>query len=171
MEIMTQSKRFSSLSSLFAFMAVLFVSFSYSSLSAAESSDFPDPATPNMSWFPENSSVNHAASTSPDALMDTKNRFHVAEGKASYYGKEFHGRKTASGEHFNRFNFTAAHRSLAFGTNVKVTNLDNGKNVMVRINDRGPFMKGRIIDVSPAAAREIGLYGTGTANVRIEAYN
>jgi rare lipoprotein A len=168
---MTQSKRFSSLYSLFAFMAILFSSFSCSSLSAAESSDFPDPATPNMSWFPENSSINHAAATRPDALMETKNRFHVAEGKASYYGKEFNGRKTASGEYFNLFHFTAAHRSLAFGTNVKVTNLDNGKNVIVRINDRGPFRKGRIIDVSQAAARKIGLYGTGTANVRIEAYN
>ncbi|NTW68649.1 MAG: septal ring lytic transglycosylase RlpA family protein [Chlorobiaceae bacterium] len=95
----------------------------------------------------------------------------AAEGTASYYGKKFQGRKTASGESFNGNHFTAAHRSLPFGTSVRVTNLDNGKNVVVRINDRGPHVKRRIIDVSPAAAREIGLYGEGTANVRIEAFN
>ena len=95
----------------------------------------------------------------------------LAEGKASYYSSHFHGRKTASGESFNHHHFTAAHRSLPFGTSVKVINLENGKNVVVRINDRGPHLKGRIIDVSPAAAKEIGLFGNGTANVRIEAVN
>jgi len=85
--------------------------------------------------------------------------------------RHFHGKKTASGEFFNLNHFTAAHRSLAFGTSVRVINLANGKDVVVRINDRGPFRKGRIIDVSPAAAKKIGLLSTGTANVRIEAYN
>jgi len=83
----------------------------------------------------------------------------VAEGTASYYAKKFQGRRTASGESFNCSHFTDAHRSLPFGTSVRVTNLENGKNVIVRINDRGPHLKGRIIDVSPAAAREIGLFG------------
>ena len=94
----------------------------------------------------------------------------VGEGKASYYANKFHGKKTASGEFFSLSHFTAAHRSLPFGTSVRVINLDNGKNVVVRINDRGPYLRGRIIDVSPAAARAIGLFGRGTANVRIERY-
>ena len=95
----------------------------------------------------------------------------VAEGKASYYAGKFQGRKTANGEYFSLSHFTAAHRTLPFGTTVKVINLENGKTVMVRINDRGPFRHGRIIDVSPAAAREIGLVRSGVAKVRIEAYN
>jgi rare lipoprotein A len=90
------------------------------------------------------------------------------EGMASYYGKEFNGRKTASGERYSDRKFTAAHRKLPFGTMVNVTNLDNGKSVAVQVNDRGPFKKGRIIDLSYAAARAIGIVGTGTGRVRIE---
>ncbi|NTU68401.1 MAG: septal ring lytic transglycosylase RlpA family protein [Chlorobiaceae bacterium] len=93
----------------------------------------------------------------------------IGEGRASFYGNRFHGRKTASGEHFDRTDYTAAHRSLPFGTKVRVTNLSNGRHVVVKINDRGPYMKSRIIDISQAAAREIGMGGIG--NVRIEAYN
>jgi rare lipoprotein A len=74
-------------------------------------------------------------------------------GWASYYGREFNHRKTASGERFDPNQLTAAHRTLPFGTLVKVTNLDNGRHVVVRINDRGPFKKGRVLDLSPAAAR------------------
>jgi rare lipoprotein A len=139
-------------------------------ISAAETTAFPDPAKPDMAWLPENTIVNPASSTSANRNESGKNPV-IAVGKASYYAKRFNGRKTASGEYFNHRHFTAAHRTLAFGTNVKVINLQNGKHVIVRINDRGPFMKGRIIDVSPAAARQIGLLGIGTANVRIEAYN
>ncbi|MEI8185524.1 MAG: septal ring lytic transglycosylase RlpA family protein [Chlorobiaceae bacterium] len=101
----------------------------------------------------------------------TRKRHIVTLGKASYYANNFRGKTTASGESLNLRKFTAAHRSLPFGTSVRVINLENGKNVVVRINDRGPHMKGRIIDVSPAAAKEIGLFGNGTANVRIEAYD
>jgi len=97
--------------------------------------------------------------------------FHVAEGRASYYAYRFHGKRTASGETFSMQEYTAAHRSLPFGTTVRVTNLDNGRNVTVRINDRGPHLQSRIIDVSPAAAKELGLLGIGTAKVRIEALN
>lgn len=97
--------------------------------------------------------------------------FLVAEGKASYYSNRFHGRKTASGEHFDRRDFTAAHRSLPFGTKVCVTNLENGKRVVVKINDRGPHLRNRIIDISQAAARELGMMNSGISNVRIEAYN
>ena len=85
---------------------------------------------------------------------------------ASYYGKELAGRRTASGERFNPGAMTAAHRTLPFGTRVRVTNTHNGRSVIVRINDRGPFVKGRSIDLSSGAARAIGM---GTAgNVRME---
>jgi rare lipoprotein A len=94
--------------------------------------------------------------------------FGPREGMASYYAKKFHGRKTASGERFNMRKFTAAHRTLPFGTRVRVTNLSNGKSVVVRVNDRGPFKRGRIIDVSYAAAKAIGMVRAGTARVRIE---
>jgi rare lipoprotein A len=92
----------------------------------------------------------------------------VQEGVASFYGEDFHGRKTANGEIYDMFAMTAAHRALPFHTRVLVTNLDNGKKVEVRINDRGPFIKGRIIDLSFGAARRIGMVGPGTARVRLE---
>lgn len=90
-------------------------------------------------------------------------------GIASWYGPGFHGQKTSSLEIYNMHDLTAAHRTLPFGTMVLVTNLDNGRNVIVRINDRGPFVKDRIIDLSYAAARMLGMVGSGTARVRIEA--
>jgi len=88
------------------------------------------------------------------------------EGCASWYGGEFHGRQTSSGEIYDKEAFTAAHRSLPFGTMLLVTNLDNGASVVVRVTDRGPFVKGRIIDVSEGAARILGMLPTGTARVR-----
>jgi rare lipoprotein A len=94
--------------------------------------------------------------------------FGPREGMASYYGREFNGRKTSSGERFDMHKFTAAHRELPFGTMVKVTNLANGKSVVVRVNDRGPFKRDRIIDLSFAAGKAIRMTGTGTARVRIE---
>jgi len=92
----------------------------------------------------------------------------VETGLASWYGRRFHGKLTASGEIFNQEKFTAAHRTFPWGSRVKVTNLANGKSVEVRINDRGPFDKGRIIDVSRAAARVLGMVGSGITTVRIE---
>jgi len=89
-------------------------------------------------------------------------------GVASYYGDELAGRPTASGEVFDPSGLTAAHPSLPFDTTVRVTNLANDKSVVVRINDRGPFVEGRIIDLSAAAARRIGMIQTGTAAVCIE---
>jgi len=89
-------------------------------------------------------------------------------GIASWYGPEEHGGPTASGERFNMYDFTAAHRTLPFGTKVKVTNLENGRKVGVRINDRGPFKRSRIIDLSYAAAKSIRMIGKGTARVRLE---
>jgi rare lipoprotein A len=96
--------------------------------------------------------------------------FLVAEGKASFYADRFHGRLTANGERFNMYALTAAHKSLPFGSIVKVTNLDNGKEVVVRINDRGPFIKGRVIDLSLEAAKEIDMIRDGVTKVRLEAY-
>jgi rare lipoprotein A len=89
-------------------------------------------------------------------------------GLASFYGHELAGNRTASGERFNPAGYTAAHRQLPFGTRLKVTNLANGRSVVVRINDRGPHVRGRIIDVSLAAARSLGMVGRGLAQVRIE---
>lgn len=88
-------------------------------------------------------------------------------GMASWYGKQFHGRATASGEDFDMFELTAAHRQLPLGTYVKVTNLRNGKWVIVRINDRGPFVGGRIMDLSYSAARMIG-FRDGVERVRLD---
>ncbi|MBW2309964.1 MAG: septal ring lytic transglycosylase RlpA family protein [Deltaproteobacteria bacterium] len=93
----------------------------------------------------------------------------VEEGIASWYGAKFHGRKTANGEVYDMYQKTAAHKTLPFGTHVKVVNLSNGKEIIVRINDRGPFVKERIIDLSFAAARELGLIGPGTTRVRLVA--
>jgi rare lipoprotein A len=90
------------------------------------------------------------------------------DGLASYYAERFNGRPTASGEIFRSSALTAAHRTLPFGTWVCVTNLNNRKSVTVRINDRGPFVRGRIIDLSPAAARRIDLLESGTAPVKLE---
>lgn len=101
-------------------------------------------------------------------LLAVSPAFTFEEGWASWYGGKFHGRETASGEIFNTNDFTAAHRTLAFGTRLKVTNTANGKSVIVRVNDRGPFVKGRIIDLSQAAAIELDMIGAGTAYVRIE---
>lgn len=90
------------------------------------------------------------------------------QGKASYYGTRHHGRKTASGERFNKNALTAAHRTLPFGSLVRVINLNNNKSIVVRINDRGPYAKGRIIDLSEQAAREINMIRAGVAQVRVE---
>ena len=88
-------------------------------------------------------------------------------GIASYYGREFDSLHTASGERFDMHKMTAAHPSLPFGTRVRVTNLRNGRSAIVRINDRGPFLKGRVVDLSYAAARELRLVGPGTSRVRL----
>ena len=92
-----------------------------------------------------------------------------AVGVASWYGAKFHGRTTASGEPYDMNAMTAAHPSLPFGTKVRVTNLENGRAVVLRINDRGPFAKGRIIDVSRHAAEHLGFLGADLVRVRVEA--
>lgn len=91
-----------------------------------------------------------------------------AEGKASYYGSRHQGKRTASGERFNQNDLTAAHRTLPFGTRVRVTNLRNDRTVVVRINDRGPYSRTRIIDLSRKAAETLGMLRSGVAPVRVE---
>jgi rare lipoprotein A len=91
----------------------------------------------------------------------------TVKGKATYYASKFHGRRTSNGELFSNKKMTAAHLKLPFGTLVKVTNLDNGRSVIVKVNDRGPHTKAFIIDVSQAAAKELGFYGKGVAKVEI----
>ncbi|WP_456342205.1 septal ring lytic transglycosylase RlpA family protein [Thermovibrio sp.] len=93
----------------------------------------------------------------------------VQVGIASWYGPGFHGSRTASGEIYNMYKLTAAHKTLPLGTYVKVVNLENGKSVIVKVNDRGPFVEGRIIDLSYAAAKKIGMLKKGTARVKIVA--
>jgi rare lipoprotein A (peptidoglycan hydrolase) len=93
---------------------------------------------------------------------------HALNGTASWYGPGFHGKKTASGEIYDQTKLTAAHKTLPLGTKARVTNLDNGSAVEVEINDRGPFIDGRIIDLSRAAAGALGLVESGTAPVRVE---
>jgi rare lipoprotein A len=104
-------------------------------------------------------------SQSPQIVASTG---YYYDGMASWYGPGFDGNRTASGEWFNQYDLTAAHRYLAFGTLVRVTNLNNGLSVVVRINDRGPFTGGRVIDLSTAAAEAIGLINSGVAPVSIE---
>lgn len=89
-------------------------------------------------------------------------------GDASYYSDDLHGERTASGERYNKYGFTAAHRDLEFGTMVRITNLDNRRSVSVKINDRGPYKQGRIVDLSRAAAEQIGLTTKGVARVQLE---
>lgn len=96
---------------------------------------------------------------------------HVFRGTASWYGDQFHGRKTANGERYNMHDLTAAHTTLPMNTQVRVQNLNNNKHVVVRINDRGPFAKNRVIDLSRRAAEVLGMIGSGTAPVEVTVLN
>ena len=104
---------------------------------------------------------------SPCCLGSAQSSY-VQYGMASYYGDKFHGKKTASGEIFNKWDYTCAHKKLPFGTRLRVTNLKNKKSVIVRVNDRGPFVKGRIVDLSYAAAKKIGMITYGVVKVKLE---
>lgn len=127
---------------------------------------------------PQPKKINQTSTPKPAAKVSRRssstqqtNRKVVArrkQGMASWYGPGFHGRRTANGERFNQYGMTAAHRTLPIGTQVRVTNLNNGRSVVVRINDRGPFSGGRIIDLSKGAARLIGVIQSGVAPVRLE---
>lgn len=141
----------------------------------------PQPATPPLREYsyrqpeapeaaPDNRIVLIPPPPVPDPLppdpQDTITESYT--GLASWYGRRFHGRRTASGEHYDMAALTAAHKSLPFGSRVRVTNLDNGRSVVLVINDRGPFVKRRLIDVSHAAAQRLGFLNHGLAKVRID---
>ncbi len=140
---------------LLALVAICAVWSCSSSVRFTPGAKFGQKATTTRSTAP-----NRAAPVSVDSDFEET-------GMASYYGDEFDGRPTSSGEEFDQTELTAAHKTLPFGTVVTVTNLDNGRSVTVRINDRGPFAAGRIIDLSRAAAESIGMIESGTARVRI----
>ena len=101
-------------------------------------------------------------------IESIKNHPKTQIGIASYYGKKFHKKRTANGEIFNMYKVSAAHKSYQLGTKVRVTNLENGKSIKLVINDRGPFVKGRIIDLSYKAARKLDFVNQGTTKVRID---
>jgi|TARA_B100001741_G_scaffold240243_1_gene201261 rare lipoprotein A (peptidoglycan hydrolase) len=101
-------------------------------------------------------------------IESIKNHPKTQIGIASYYGKKFHKKRTANGEIFNMYKVSAAHKSYPLGTKVRVTNLENGKSIKLIINDRGPFVKGRIIDLSYKAARKLDFVNQGTTKVRID---
>ena len=105
----------------------------------------------------------------PEAPPAVREKAFSQNGKASFYARMHHGKRTANGEVHDQNELVAAHRSLPFGTKVRVTNLRNGKEVVVRINDRGPFRRGRIIDLSRAAAAQLNMLDAGVVRVRIEA--
>jgi rare lipoprotein A len=130
----------------------------------------PSPAPPPLAQVsaPQPEAAPQVAQT-PSAQPVTEQPVFTQTGIASFYGIRHSGKRTASGETFDHMGFTAAHRTLAFGTIVRVTNARNGQTVKVAINDRGPHVKGRIIDLSAAAAREIGLRN-GLMRVRVEVF-
>ncbi len=109
-----------------------------------------------------------SSSTSGSGSSSSKSTGKVEKGQASYYADKFHGKATASGEKYDKTKLTGAHRTLAFGTVVRVTNTANGKSVDVRINDRGPFKAGRVVDVSRAAAEKLGMIQAGVINCTVE---
>ena len=119
--------------------------------------------------FLSSCSLRHIVSTGyyPYPVMKSVQPGYTQAGIASWYGPNFHGKRTADGEIYNMYAHTAASRTLPFNTIVKVINLNNGRSTIVRINDRGPFVKNRIIDLSYAAAKDLGMIGTGTAPVKI----
>ncbi|MFV0347597.1 MAG: septal ring lytic transglycosylase RlpA family protein [Halodesulfovibrio sp.] len=137
---------------------------SYKPAPQAESSG-PAPLQPPSKWQkPRTYTINGRSYTT----MSSAAGF-VEEGYASWYGKDFHGRKTANGEVYDMYGMTAAHKLLPFNTPVRVTNLETGKSTVLRVNDRGPFFKDRILYLTYTAAQEIGMAETGTARVRVEA--
>ena len=110
----------------------------------------------------------HTAPALEPAAVEGHREVYRETGTASWYGKEFHGRKTASGEIFDMYGISAAHRILPLGTTIRVTNLDNYMSIKVRVNDRGPFARNRVLELSYGAAKELGFVAQGTARVKVE---
>lgn len=126
-----------------------------------------DSASPAPVATDEAAVIGHTHSPAGDAADETEAGKALGAGVASFYGRQFDGRRTASGERFDMGDFTAAHRTLPFGSKVRVTNAANGRSVVVRINDRGPFHGGRLIDLSQAAAARLGLVARGSGRVEL----
>ena len=114
------------------------------------------------------SSVSSKNKSKPKSLKTMKRVPKVITGISSYYGTDFHGKLTANGEVYDMYGLTAAHKTLPLNTIVRVTNLSNNKSLILRINDRGPYVKGRILDCSYGAAKKLGFIAQGTTKVRIE---
>ncbi|MAZ60699.1 MAG: hypothetical protein CMG50_00795 [Candidatus Marinimicrobia bacterium] len=110
----------------------------------------------------------HVKSKTKNLKIKTVNKGNVLRGVSSWYGPNFHGKLTANGEVYDMYGVTAAHKTLTLGTVVRVTNLDNEKSLILRINDRGPYVDGRILDCSFGAAKKLGFHEKGTANVEIK---
>lgn len=149
-----------------AAMATLAITVSAASESPAQAAERVPQALFDEAFAPFDMTGPDAAPASPD---EPDNLREIGGGMASYYGSSFAGRPTASGERFDPSGLTAAHRTLPFGTRIKVTNPRNGRSVVVRVNDRGPFHHGRVIDLSQEAARQIGLIQQGSGVVRLAA--
>ena len=135
----------------------------------------PSKASKTKSAYPPPSSGKMVATQRPYRINGVKYQpipnaeGFIQTGKASWYGRKFHGRKTSNGETYNMYDMTAAHKTLPMNTWVSVHNLENNRKIVVRINDRGPFVYGRIIDLSYTGAKRLGIVGPGTARVRVTA--
>lgn len=147
-------------------IAFLFLSACSSSVRFSENKSYKKNSS-SATNKPNNSDILFENDQIDDEIQQQKHSGFLEEGFASYYGPGFDGRKTASGEVFDKNKLTAAHRTLPFGTVLVVTNLRNGKKVIVTINDRGPHKAGRIIDLSEAAAKEIDMIRDGVVPVEI----
>ena len=126
------------------------------------------PRYQHTSSSPAATKSNSQRTASPSPAKNSTDKKHEMVGQASWYGPGFHGKTTANGEKFNQNAMTAAHKTLPFNTNVKITDLETGKSVVVRINDRGPYAKGRIIDLSKRAAEKLGMKEKGHTKVKLE---
>jgi rare lipoprotein A len=118
--------------------------------------------------IPANTKTSYVQNGKKYKVMTTS-RNYAEQGTASWYGRRFHKKRTSSGERYNMYKYTAAHKTLPLSTYVRVTNLYNGRQVVVKVNDRGPFVSNRLIDLSYAAAKKIGIIGLGTAPVEVKA--
>jgi rare lipoprotein A (peptidoglycan hydrolase) len=150
---------------------VSFVAQSCSAISSLSQRDEEPFALPRASNETTSADVNvQKVSVEPEGRRASLKRAtkHVLNGMASWYGPGFHGKKKASGEIYDQNKLTAAHKTVPLGSKARVTNLENGNSVEVEINDRGPFVEGRIIDLSRAAAGALGIVGSGTAPVQVE---
>lgn len=163
---MTQSKNAKNVSFVGLFAALALSACAAQQSPAPDAAPQPEPAPHAAAAPAAKKAARQSAAKKADKTEKTA-KFSQT-GKASWYGPGFHGKKTANGERFDMNTLTAAHRTLPISSRVRVTNLANGKSVVVRINDRGPYHGNRVMDLSKAAAQELGFIRTGTAQVKIE---